>query len=272
MGTKTVAVDKCDTRHLAATAAGSGMPFVWGHSLLGSMAQEEAAGIFQWDSLQDIARVIRFDAIGHGESEASPNPEDHTWTRRADDVLAVAGNLSRRKQIVLGGASMGSATALHAAVRAPERVKGLVLAIPPTAWEEREHQSQLYRRFSALLELLGGEPFRWLSWLARYRRRGDRGFRQALEREVALGFDPDNVAAIRAALDGAAASDLPPESVLSELQVPTLILAWPDDRVHPLSTAHKLAAILPDARLSVATDPTEPYQWPEQVRQFLLSL
>ena len=39
---------------------------------------------------------------------------------------------------------MGAGTALHAAVAAPYRISGLVLVIPPTAWETRDAQRALY--------------------------------------------------------------------------------------------------------------------------------
>ena len=48
-------------------------------------------------------------------------------------------------RVVLGGASMGAATALHSACFRPERVAALVLVIPPAAWETRHDQSKRYR-------------------------------------------------------------------------------------------------------------------------------
>src|SRR5205814_608983 len=56
---------------------------------------------------------------------------------------------------VLGGASMGTATALHAAVRAPERVEGLVLTIPPTAWGGRRVQAGIYRAGATVVARAG---------------------------------------------------------------------------------------------------------------------
>lgn len=40
-------------------------------------------------------------------------------------------------KLILGGASMGAGTALHAVVAYPERVAALVLVIPPTCYEIR---------------------------------------------------------------------------------------------------------------------------------------
>ena len=124
MGIEAVEVVKCDTRQLAAQANGTSIPFVWGHTLLGSMAQENATGVFGWQELADIAKVIRFDAVGHGQSETSPNPADHTWERRADDIWTVAKSFTRGKRLVLGGASMGSATELLSIASHPEEPYG----------------------------------------------------------------------------------------------------------------------------------------------------
>ncbi len=41
------------------------------------------------------------------------------------------------QKFVAGGSSMGCATSIYAALLAPERMKALVLVIPPTAWETR---------------------------------------------------------------------------------------------------------------------------------------
>jgi pimeloyl-ACP methyl ester carboxylesterase len=51
---------------------------------------------------------------------------------------------------------------------------------------------------------------------------------------------------------GAAMSDLPPIGDLAGIDVPTLILAWPDDRSHPLSVARQLESSMPRAELDIA--------------------
>ena len=55
-----------------------------------------------------------------------------------------------------------------------------------------------------------------------------------------------------AVLRGAAESDLPEPAALRLLTHPTLVLAWPGDDAHPLSTARRLVGLLPNARLRVA--------------------
>src|SRR5690348_10748181 len=106
--------------------AGEGYTFIWGHGLMASMAMEDAMPVFEWDHLAEGERMIRYDARGHGRSEASENLDDYSWPNLARDMLALADAL-RIERFLAGGQSMGSATALYAALVAvaPERVKAL---------------------------------------------------------------------------------------------------------------------------------------------------
>jgi pimeloyl-ACP methyl ester carboxylesterase len=172
---------------------------------------------------------------------------------------------------VLGGASMGTATALHAAVAAPERVEGLVLAIPPTAWGGRRVQAGIYRAGATLVVAAGLGPFVTMGRaapapkiltgeLAPVR---DAMFNamERLERDVAPHV-----------LRGAAASDLPAEEALEQLTMPTLILAWKGDTGHPMSTANELAGLLPNADLRVASTAADVKRWQSLVAEFVRSL
>ena len=146
---------------LAAEVIGAGTPFLWSHALMGSMAQDLEGGVLAWRDLTDVARVIRFDARGHGRSDSAGVPEDYSWAGQARTLWQVADYFSE-KQVVLGGASMGSAVSLHAACLYPERVKGLVLVIPPRAWEWREGKAGGYRLTADIVKYTRGLPFRLL--------------------------------------------------------------------------------------------------------------
>ena len=54
---------------------------------------------------------------------------------------------------------MGCGTALQAAVLAPERVAGLLLVVPPTAWETRRERVEIWEQVATLLEQRGVEAF-----------------------------------------------------------------------------------------------------------------
>jgi pimeloyl-ACP methyl ester carboxylesterase len=238
---------------------------MWGHGLTSSSAQEDQAGLRLWDPLREGWEVIRVDARGHGASEGATDPFVYRWSELAADALALADALGHER-ITMGGASMGAAVALHAAVAAPERIDAMVLMIPPTAWATRAAQASRYRASADLAEREG------LAALAAAEASQPpipifRGLFDPAEMARAryAGRDARRVAAI---LRGAADSDFPDASAVARLRQPTLLLAWEGDDGHPISTAEKLAELLPDATLSVARNLQELGAWPRQVAGF----
>lgn len=258
-----------DDVELAVRQVGEGMPLVWGHSLMGSMRVDDLAGLFDWDALALHTRLVRYDARGHGCSGGSYDPQDYRWPHLARDMLALGEDSARASgcdRYILGGVSMGAATALEAAAQQPERVAGLILVLPPTAWETRPRQSAIYRRLSWVSGLLGAAPYRLLDWLPIPVR--DDG-RSRLALYTAKGLARANPLHVQAALRGAALSDMPDRSRLEKLQVPTLILAWEDDMAHPVSTAQALAETLPDVRGLDVVSPREQPDWTRLVSEFV---
>jgi pimeloyl-ACP methyl ester carboxylesterase len=255
-----VAVRGCE---IATRETGAGVPFVWGHGLLSSMAQEDAVGLFRWSGAH--ARVVRFDARGHGESEPCYEPAELRWPALALDMLTLADTLVPGR-VFLGGVSMGCATALHAAVAAPERVAGLVLVAPPTAWATRPRQARFYRFAAGLVQRVGLGPFRLLASIPVP---GGGSPVAALQSVMVEQLARADARAVAATLRGAAESDLPDPESLRSLRAPALILAWRNDPVHPVSTATRLKELLPEADLSVAGTLEEIRGWPERVARFV---
>ncbi len=243
-----------------------GRPFVWGHGLTSSRAQEDAAGIFGWDRIAGV-RLVRYDARGHGETGGTDDDASYGWDRLAVDMVAVLDDRTIDRA-VLGGASMGCATALGAALIAPERVDALVLVIPPTAWATRAAQSGTYRAGadlvaqagpSALADLVRQEP------------------PPTVFADVAEQVQQASAAAIEAmdptllphVLRGAAGSDLPDPAALATIAAPVLVLAWAGDPGHPVSTAEAIADAIPGAALEVADDLGAVLGWVDRVAAFL---
>ena len=239
--------------------------FVWAHGLNSCMAHEDELGLFDWSCAEEVARIVRYDARGHGGCECS-HFEDraYRWSALVDDMLRAPG----MGPFVAGGASMGAATALYAAARAPRRIQGLVVVTPPAAWEARPAQAQVYEAAARLVE-----------------RRGIPGYLKAiqhvgqariLEEELPEAktiwlrhlrrMDEKVVPSI---LRGAASSDLPSRDEIRNLVLPTLILAWTGDPHHPVSTAENLAELMVLSELHVADDLAGVRRWPELVRDFL---
>ena len=266
---KWVEVHGSQAVRLATEASGSGQPFLWGHSLLGSMAQDLDAGVLAWRELTDIAQVIRFDARGHGQSGCNGLPQDFAWDQLARNMWQVADSYTS-EQLVLGGASMGCATALHAACQRPEQVRGLVLVVPPTAWESRIKMQRNYRFMANLVNVTRALPFRLLGLIPPAS--SEENFQRVVLSVMARHLRRVKPKGVVGAMRGAALSDLPPLELLEKLTMPTLILAWPDDNTHPLAVAEQLHKTIPNTQLQVIEKKDDPYRWPQQVREFITAL
>ena len=246
--------------------AGAGRPFIWAHGLSSSIAAERDTGVFHWEEIPGVD-VIRYDARGHGKSPAGSTPEDHEWARLAEDLLAVADD-QEAQSFVAGGASLGCATVLHAALREPDRVHAMVLAIPPTAWETRAAQAETYLSSVNFLEAKGLEAFIDASRKLPAQPPWSADRREIRFRHLAT-MDP---AALALALRGAAQSNLPPRDEVATITVPTMILAWEGDPGHPVSTAESLHELLGGSQLLVARSAEDVTAWPAQVGEFLATL
>ena len=245
---------------------GSGPDVVWGHGLSSSMDDEDDLPLVDWAAIGDGRRLLRYDARGHGSSTSTATPDDYSWENLARDQLALADALGIGRYVA-AGASMGAATALHAAVQAPDRVTALVLAIPPTAWATRAAQVGNYAVMADLIatgrhtELLDGartvpppdpltdEPV----WTERF------------ERKLAT-VDPVRLARV---FRGAGTADLPSQDDIAAINVPTLILGWTGDPAHPLTTAARLQELMPHAEVALATTRQGLSGWGARVADFL---
>lgn len=200
-----------------------------------------------WDRLPDRLaarfRVLAFDHRGTGSS--GPLRGTCSMAQLAGDALAVLEAESIASANVFG-ISMGGMVAQELALRWPERVRSLALGATFASFHASEKPS-LEASIDLLLlncgarfatservgRLLVSHPFREraLEWL-----RGDAGQTDSLW--AALG----QLAAI--VRHG-------PADRLRSLRVPTLVLSGDADRVVPVENAHRLAALIPGARLHI---------------------
>ena len=167
---------------------------------------------------------------------------------------------------------MGCGSVLHAACAAPERFPALVLALPPTAWEGRRQQALLYRTVGLLARNpvadMGVTSFGVVRDKLPGRKRTPR---RAL---ISAGMDQFLRSPKRTVgpFYGAALTDLPTPDELGKLDMPSLILAWADDRMHPVSVATRLHEILPNSEYLLATSDQDVLEWPKRVAEFLAAL
>lgn len=260
---------------LAATVVGAGpSPFVWGHGLLSDRAGEDALALLDWASIAGVCGLVRYDARSHGSSSAATLPDELTWASLGQDMVGVADALGAAT-FTAGGTSMGCATALHAAVAVPERVRALVLVSPPTAWATRPAQARTYTETVELLAARPQQAMRLLlagfAAIAPFGEVVAEGYPDAatIVMEQMRRLDPDRLPAVFA---GAARSDLPDPASVADLDVPTLILAWDRDPGHPRSTAERLHELMEGSELHVAGSFDEVQGWSTRIARFLAAI
>lgn len=230
----------------------SGPAVVQLHGLGSSRRRDQVQGLNLGRELS-ATRLLRYDTRGHGHSTGRADPEDYRWPALAEDLLNLLDHCLPDMPVHGVGASMGAATLLHAALRAPGRFSGFTLMLPPTAWDTRTAQAGDYRRLARFIEDHGMDRFVAAS--------------SRMPRPPATLDTPDTVPDVSGDLlpsiyRGAAMSDLPTREQIATLDIPTTILAWAEDPSHPLATAEALVALLPDATLHVAQSPQDVAGWP----------
>lgn len=225
------------------------------HGLTSSRARDRAVGADPTAGLSGV-RLLRYDARGHGFSGGRAEPADYRWPNLAADLRRVLDHFFPGEQVHGVGTSMGCATLLHAAVADPNRFRGLTLALPPTAWETRVGQRGALLANAQFVQQHGIDAYLELG-------------RGAAGPPAAAGRPDPHLEVLEellpSVLRGAADSDLPDPAQLARLQLPVRLLAWVDDPSHPLSTARRLAELLPQAELTVAATPDDVAAWPTLV-------
>jgi pimeloyl-ACP methyl ester carboxylesterase len=244
--------------------SGSGPDLIWGHGLSMDRVSDAAMALLRWDAIG--MTVLRYDARGHGKSTSTPDLEGYSWAELARDQLALADALGIDRYVA-AGASMGCGTALHAAVIAPERIRALVLVIPPTAWETRAAQTEQWQQAAHVIESQGLEA----AIAARAALKPPDPFvgdPARLEQQAAAtrAWEPARLAHV---MRGATTADLPARYQIARLRMPALILAWTGDPAHPESTARELASLLPHSELDLASTREQMDRWTELTRAFL---
>ena len=164
---------------------------------------------------------------------------------------------------------MGCATALYAGLKAPDRIKALILMNPPTAWESRAAQGEFYERMAAMIEKNGITALVQLfkaypsvpAWQL-----ADRPELNSYFLDSVRQFKPEQLAVI---LRGAKRSDFPAYEALKKLTVPTLVFCWSDDPTHPIETAAILSNLIPNCQLIFARNMTDVARWSKLIQDYL---
>jgi len=230
------------------TIQGEGQPFIWLHGMLNSVESDSIYSLVDINPLSNQIHLIRYNYCDKSISG------DYTWDTLTNELISVADS-QNLNQMILGGTSMGSGIALHAAVRFPERVKALVLVTPPPAWEMREGVKAVYKKIASKVNPVAIPEFlkRMIlinQDLPEFFEHENPGTRQRLI-ENRLGFNPQYYYQIYM---GGAFSDMPSRNQIAKIQIPTLIVALPNDVNHPLEMAEELHSLIAGSELVVVSD------------------
>jgi len=206
------------------------------------------------------ARLIAYDARGHGESEPAPDPRAYEYSDLVADLASVLGAVGAERP-VLAGSSMGAATAMAFALHDPGRVSALVQITPAYGGAPRSDDLD---HWDALAEALGREDVDAFVERSgandlpeRFREGARLATRQRIERHRHLRAVAD---ALRVTPRSSAFDGL---GLLEHLDIPVLVVGSRDesDPGHPLAVAQEYARRLPRARLVVEDPGKAPLAW-----------
>jgi pimeloyl-[acyl-carrier protein] methyl ester esterase len=203
-----------------------------------------------WDTLvprlAPQLRVTRLDLPGHGRSRHVPMPPSLTELTLQTMAAVPPG------AVVLGW-SLGGLVALEAALRMPQRLRGLMLVnttprfITAEDWAQAMPPAQLQEFAAGLGQDYAGTLQRFLSLQVR----GDETARASLRqlRGALFAHGEPEVASLATGLGILRDSDL--RTRLRDVSVSTQVLAGGYDRLTPAAASEYLAAHIPGARLEI---------------------
>lgn len=254
------------TKPVALNIEGEGQPFIWLHGMLNSVESDSLYSLINLHQAAQKLKLIRYDACGKSVEG------DYRWDTMTNHLAKVVESGDYNSAII-GGTSMGSVTALHYAVKYPEKVKALILVTPPPAWEKREAVKAVYRKIASKCNANAIPDFlRRLISITQdppeFYEQEYPGTRQKLM-DYRLSFDPLYYPQIYM---GGAASDLPSREQIAAIKVPTLIVALPEDENHPLEIAEELNSLMTNSSLEVISNYKEYLKLQQKVGEFIASL
>jgi pimeloyl-ACP methyl ester carboxylesterase len=244
-------VIESDGLRLAVEEFGSGPPLLYGHGLTGSRNQTA----HQLAPLASTHRVIVYDQRGHGDSTPVTDPAAYGVEGMAGDVAAILDALGIERAVV-GGNSMGAATALRFAMENPERVEALILTAPAFADRPNPAADQL-RQIGLDVARLGIEGYLVRAigeeWPAAGMSAHAVAFRAGIWRShsaASIAVACETVADwVPVPAKGRCSSGA--KGRLSALRFPAQVIAWDGDAVHPIEFARRIAGALPQGRLEL---------------------
>ncbi|MEX2393092.1 MAG: alpha/beta fold hydrolase [Actinomycetota bacterium] len=211
---------------------GSGPKLVFAHGLMGTGAIQRS----QMQPLVDAGwTVATFDQRGHADAPPIHDASDNDPVAMGDDLWEVA-DAAGFDRCWIGGGSMGAATSWCAARSRPERVEGLIQAVP--ALRDEPHPAIFM--FDALAGIVAESGN--AGAVATLRKLSedagapvDEMFLEQLMRHDTKSLETALRSVPRWVLD-----DVP--GGFADVPFPVIVTGWDDDPIHPLQTAKDIAA------------------------------
>ena len=233
---------------------GQGPLVVFGHGLMGKIEQVMPEGV-DLEGVFEQVRLLTYGARGHGHSNGPQDPEQYTWETLGRDMAALIAHAGEESAIV-GGASMGAATALWMAVEQPERVRALAVLMPPPlggpAFQTAEERSAI-----AVLEMLSmAVQASGIEQTIAFARNAP-GFEATPEDAEARAawLRSQNPLTLKHAIPGLVKSPFHHPDDYGRITAPTIVVAHEGDALHPVRAARLLAEKIPNSELIVAPEP-----------------
>jgi pimeloyl-ACP methyl ester carboxylesterase len=191
-------------------------------------------------------RVVTLDLLGHGESDRPVDKWRYSMPAFGGQVVALLDALEADEAVLLG-TSLGANVALETAVRAPGRVRGLVVEMPVL---DHALIGCAIAFTPIMLALTAGEPaMRGLSRLTRLVPRRVLPW----QADILLDWVRQDPAPSAAVFQGLFFDRIaPPRDERKAIEAPALVIGHQFDIVHPFSDAGMLADELPHATLMQA--------------------
>ncbi len=223
--------------------AGAPVVFIHGFPLNHSMWARQV------DELATGNHVIVPDLRGFGRSTVTDGTV--TMAQQADDVAAILNELGIQQPVSLCGLSMGGYVAFEFLRKYRERVRSLILCDTKSAADTGEAAAG--RRQMADRVLVDGAGFvaeAMLPKLLHPRTATAQPLLAESVREMILSTDPRGIAAAQRGM----AERADATSLLSTINVPTLVLVGQEDAISPAAEMKKLADSIPQAEFHIVPD------------------
>lgn len=196
-----------------------------------------------WDGQLEVLRrdfyLIRYDTRGHGLTHSPKGP--YTISQLANDVLSLLDYLSIDKAFFCG-ISMGGLIGQWLAINAPERIEALVIAntAPKIGTEQAWNDRAGLVRKEGLKTIAESAPSRWFT-------PEFYGARPRAVNELLINLKNMKPEGYASCCEALAAEDL--RTVISKINIPTLIITGDKDPVTTVSDAQYMQSLISGSQI-----------------------